>query len=170
MIAAALAGLDCSPAYDIATTLTNKTINGFTRLYRRVDNVTAALIANAGCTVLEEQTGVVRVLMYLSTDLSNALTRDPRITEVKHFVQQGVRRVLTPYIGEKNLPRMLPLIENTLGAYFKVLKQSEIIVDFKGIKARVNASDPSTVDVEIYYSPVFPLNWIVVTLNLRASL
>jgi len=50
------------------------------------------------------------------------------------------------------------------------LKKAQLIVDFKGIKDTRNTSDPSTVDVEVFYSPVLPLNWIVVTLNLRSTL
>ena len=170
LIAAALAGLDISATYDIATPLTNKSITGFKRIFRQLDNVTAAQVANAGCTVLQGRDAIINVMMYLTTDMSNPVTRNPRIVEVKHFIQQGTRSVLSSYIGQKNLPRLLPQIEGTLGSYFKALKQGELIVDFKNIKARVNGSDPSTVDVEVYYSPVFPLNWIVVTLNLRQSL
>lgn len=170
MIAAAVAGRDVSPVADIATPLTNQTIVGFKRLYRRVDNVTAALIANAGCTVLEEQTPVIRILMYLTCDMSTALTRDPRIVEVKHSIQKGLRNALNRFIGSKNLPKMRPQIQDTVGSYFKSLKLQEIIVDFTGINVTPNATDPSTVDVEAYYSPVFPLNWIMVTLNLRQSL
>lgn len=169
-IAAAVAGLDVSPAYDIATPLTNKSIVGFKRLFRQLDNVTAAQVANAGCTVLQGNQGNIKIMMYLSTDMSNVITRNPRIVEVKHFIQQGVRANLTRYIGQKNLPRLIPQIEGTVGAYFKSLKQSDLIVDYKNIKANVNQNDPTTVDVEVYYSPVFPLNWIVVTLNLRQSL
>jgi hypothetical protein len=170
MIAAAVAGRDVSPVTDIATPLTNATIVGFKRLYRRLDNVTAALVANSGCTVLEEQTPVIRILMYLTTDMSTVLTRDPRIVEVKHFIQQGLRVALNRYIGSKNLPKMQPQIRDTVGSYFKQLKQNEIIVDFTGINVKQNESDPSTVDVEGYYSPVFPLNWIVVALNLRQGI
>lgn len=169
MIASAVAGRDVSPISDIATPLTNANIVGFKRLYRRLDNVTAALVANSGCTVLEEQTPVIRILMYLTTDLSTPLTRDPRIVEVKHFIQQGVRSALNRYIGVKNLPKMQPQIKDTMGAYFKDLKRQEIIVNYTGINVKQNETDPSTVDVEAYYSPVFPLNWIMVTLNLRSS-
>lgn len=169
MIAAAVAGRDVSPVSDIATPLTNATITGFRRLHRRLDNVTAALVANAGCTVLEEQTPVIRLLMYLTTDMSTILTRNPRIVEVKHFIQQGLRGALDRYIGEKNLPRVQPQIRDTVGSYFKSLKQQELIIDYTGINVKQNETDPSTVDVEAYYSPVFPLNWIVVTLNLRSS-
>jgi hypothetical protein len=170
MVAAAVAGRDVSPVTDIATPMTNSTIVGFKRLYRRLDNVTASLVANAGCTVLEEQTPVIRILMYLTTDMSTALTRDPRIVEVKHSIQQGIRVALNRFIGSKNLPKMQTQIRDTVASYFKQLKQNEIIVDFTGINVKQNTSDPSTVDVEAYYSPVFPLNWIMVTLNLRQSL
>ena len=170
LIAAAVAGRDISPVNDIATPLTNATVSGFKRLYRRLDNVTASLVANSGCTVLEEQTPVIRILMYLTTDMSTSLTRDPRIVEVKHSIQQGIRSALQQYIGVKNLPKMQTQIRDTVGSYFKQLKQNEIIVDFTGIRVAQNTSDPSTVDVEAYYSPVFPLNWIMVTLNLRQSL
>lgn len=170
MIAAAVAGRDVSPVSDIATPLTNQTIVGFKRLYRRLDNVNAALVANAGCTVLEEQTPVIKILFYLTSDTSTALTRDPRIVEVKHYVQQGVRRALDRYIGVKNLPKMQGQVKDSVGSYFKSLKQKELIVDFTGIAVKQNEQDPSTLDVEAYYSPVFPLNWIVVTLNLRQSL
>jgi hypothetical protein len=170
MIAAAISGRDVSPASDIATTLTNSTLVGFKRLYRRLDNVTAALVANAGCTVLEEQTPFIKILFYITTDTSTAVTRDPRIIEVKHYVQQGLRRALDRYIGVKNLPKIQAQVKDSVGSFFKALKQKEIIYDFTGISVKQNEQDPSTLDVEAYYSPVFPLNWIVVTLNLRQSL
>lgn len=169
MIAVAVAGRDVSPVEDIATTLTNKTITGLKRLSRRLDGVTAAQVANAGCTVLQEETPVIRILMYLTTDMSDILTRDPRIVEVKHSVQQGMRRNLNKYVGAKNLPRLIPQVRNSVAVYLKGLKDSEIIADYKNVIVEVNAQDPSTLNIELFYSPVMPLNWIVVTLNLGMS-
>lgn len=169
MIAAALAGRDVSPVTDIATTLTNSTIVGFRRLNRNLDNVTASLVAQSGCTVLEYQQPVIRVMFYLTSDLSTPLTRNPRIVELKHFVQQGLRSALSRFIGAKNLPKIRAQIRDTAGAYFRDLRQRELIVNYTGVDVRQNESDPSTLDVEAYYSPVFPINWIVVTLNLRTS-
>jgi hypothetical protein len=166
MIAAALAGRDVSPVNDIATSLTNKTITGIKRLSRRLDGVTAAQVANAGCTVLQEETPVIRILMYLTTDMSDVLTRNPRVVEVKHYVQQGMRRVLRKYIGNKNLPRLIPQVRDTVNSYFRGLQDAEIISAYQKCVVEVNDQDPSTLDVEIFYSPVLPLNWIVVTLNL----
>jgi len=69
----------------------------------------------------------------------------------------------------KNLPKVRPQIKDTLSSYLGALKQAEIITNYTGVEVTQNASDPSTVDVVAYYSPVFPLNWIMVTLNLRSS-
>jgi hypothetical protein len=81
-----------------------------------------------------------------------------------------MRRALDRFIGVKNLPKMKGQVRDAVGSYFKSLKQKELIVDFTGVSVTQNEQDPSTLDVEAYYSPVFPLNWIVVTLNLRQSL
>lgn len=169
-IAAALAGRDVSPVNDIATTLTNKNIVGIRRLNRNLDNVTASLVANAGCTLLQDRNNAIRIMFYLTTDLSTPLTRNPRIVEVKHFIQQGMRGVLDRYIGVKNLPRVIPQVQGTVNSYFRSLKQANIISDFRPANVTQNTTDPSTLDVEAFYSPVFPVNWIVVTLNLRSSI
>jgi len=169
-LAVAMSGRDVSPVTDIATPLTRAQLVGFRRLNRRLDTVTASQVANSGVTVLEDSRGTIRVLMSLTTDLTSVLTRNPRIVEIKHFIQKGVRDTLDPYIGTKFLPSQIPAIESSLGSYFKALKLAEIITDYKGIKAVRNASDPSTVDVTAYYSPVLSLDWIVVTLNLRSTL
>lgn len=170
MMSCAVGGQDVSPARDIATPMTGVGVVGFNRLFRRLDEVTAALVTNAGCTVLEEQQPLIKIKMYLTSDISNALTRNPRIVEVKHYIQQGMRSNLNQFIGAKNLPSIRPQIERVAKAYFRGLKNRGIIVDFTGVKATPNANEPSTVDVEAYYSPVFPLNWIIVTLNLRQSI
>jgi hypothetical protein len=168
-LAVATAGRDVSPVVDIATPLTNQQIVGFNRLSRRLDEVTASQVALAGCTVLEPKRGQIKIKYYLTSDPSNALTRNPRIVEIKHFIQKGLRDNLDQFVGKKNLPSIRPQIQRVVTSYFTGLKNSNLIVNFTAIKVTPNANDPSTVDVEAYYSPVFPLNWIIVTLNLRQS-
>lgn len=167
-LAAAMAGRDVSPVGDVATPLTRAQIVGFRRLARRLDTVTASQVANAGTSVLENKFGNTRVMMALTTDTTSVLTRDPRIVEVKHFVQQGVRDVLDPFIGRKFLGNVTAQVETTLNNYLSALKQAELIAAFKGIRAVQNPQDPTTIDVEAFYSPVLPVNWILVTLNLSS--
>jgi hypothetical protein len=170
LLAAAVSGRDTSPAYDVAEPLLRKPVVGFSRLFRRVDPVTQAQVCNAGVTILEQQPAGILVKMDLTTDLSSVLTRTPSVIRIKDFVQKGTRTALTPYIGTKFLPSRTSEIENTLKSYLSSLVSGQIIAAFTGVKASPDANEPTTVNVVAYYSPILPLNWIIVTFNLRSRI
>jgi hypothetical protein len=170
LLAAAICGRDTSPAYDVAEPLLRKPVVGFTRLFRRMDPVTQAQVCNAGVTMLEEQPSGILVKMDLTTDVSSVLTRTPSVIRIKDFVQKGTRSALASYIGTKFLPSRTSEIENTLKSYLSALQGAQIITAFTGVKAVPDANEPTTVNVEAYYSPVLPLNWIIVTFNLRSRI
>lgn len=170
MLAAAVSGRDVSPAFDVAEPMTRKPIVGFTRLYRRLDSVTAAQTANSGLTLLEELPANIQVKFALTTNITSVLTRTPSIIRTKDFIQRGARAVLNPYIGAKLLTQRISEIEQTLTSYMSALQQAQIITAYTGIKAEQDANDPTIVNVVAYYSPVFPLLWIVITFNLRSSI
>jgi len=168
-LAAAVAGRDVSPAFDVAEPLTKKPIVGFSRLFRRLDSVTSAQTANAGITLLEEAGAGIDVKFGLTTDVSSVLTRTPSIIRTKDFIQRGVRSILSPYIGTKLLIQRISEVENTLTSYLASLQQAQIITAFNNVSAKQDPNDPTILNVEAFYSPVFPLLWIVVTFNLRSS-
>ncbi len=169
-MAAAIAGRDTSPAFDVAEPLTRKPIVGFRRLFRRMDSVTAAQTANAGITLLEELAAGIEVRFALTTDISSVLTRTPSVIRIKQFVQRGARSVLQPYIGSKLLVQRRAEIEQTLKSYLAALQQANIITGWTGVKAELDPNDPTIINVEAFYSPVFPLLWIVITFNLRSNI
>jgi hypothetical protein len=135
-----------------------------------MDPVTQAQVCNAGVTMLEEQPAGILVKMDLTTDVSSVLTRTPSVIRIKDFVQKGTRSALASYIGMKFLPSRTSEIETTLKSYMDALVQAQIIVAYSGIKASPDVSEPTTINVEAYYAPVLPLNWILVTFNLRSKL
>jgi hypothetical protein len=169
LMAAAVAGRDASPQFDVAEPITRKPVVGFNRLYRRMDSVTQAQTANAGLTLLEEQAAGIIIKFGLTTDLSSVLTRTPSVIRIKDFVQKGTRNALDPFIGQKFLTNKTTEIEQTLGSYLGSLQSAQIITGYTGVKATVDPADPTIVNVEAFYSPVFPLLWIVITFNLRSS-
>jgi hypothetical protein len=170
MMAAAVAGRDVSPAFDVAEPMTKKPIVGFKRLYRRMDSVTAAQVANSGLTLLEELASGIDIRFALTTDISSVLTRTPSVIRTKDFIQRGTREILSVYIGQKLLAQRTSDIEQTLTSYLSALQQAQIITAYQGVSASQDANDPTIVNVEAFYSPVFPLLWIVVTFNLRTSI
>jgi len=169
-LAAALIGTNVSPAFDVATPMTRKTLAGFKRLFRKMDETTMDLVANSGVTIIEDTNPVLRVRHALTTDMSGALTRELSIITIKDFVQQAMRFGLEQYIGEKYLLRLNNDIAITANSIMQQLVEMEIITAASGASVETDRGDPTMAIVEISYAPVFPLNYIKVTFNLRGRL
>ena len=169
-MAAAMSGSVVSPNYDVATPWTGRRLVGFTQLARQLDAVTANQIATKGVTILQDQPPFLKVRHGLTTDMTNILTKLPTITLIADEVQRQARVVLEGFVGLKFLPGILSQIEGRLAMMMKALVAAQIITAYTGIKANVSADDPTVAEVEAYYSPVFPLLYIVLTFHLRSSL
>jgi hypothetical protein len=169
-LAAALTGSVVSPNVDVATPWTGRKLVGFTQLGRQLDAVEQNQIAVKGVTILEDQPPFVKVRQGLTTDMTNVLTKLPTIVLIADEVQQQARGTLDKFIGIKFLPGILSQIEGRMSTMMKSLVAAQIISAYTGIKAKVAVDDPTVAEVEAWYSPVFPLLYIVVTFNLRSSL
>ena len=168
-LAAAMAGNRASPNIDVATPWTRARIVGFDQLARNLDAVEQNQVAVNGITVLTQRGTVLRVRQGLTTDMSNVLTKLPTVITIADEVQRASRRDLDRFIGIKFLPGVLSEIEGQLATTMKALKNAEIITAYTGIQARTT-NDPTVVEVEAFYQPVFPLLYIVITFNLRSNL
>ncbi len=69
----------------------------------------------------------------------------------------------------KFLGGVLGDIERTLKTTLRGLVSAQIIAKFASVKATPDPVDPTAVQVEVAYSPVLPLNYIVITFNLRSK-
>ena len=169
-IASAFAGLATNPIYDVATPVTNKRLTGFRRLIRSIDSVTMNQTAVSGLTVLEDLVPDFLIRQATTTNPATVLTREPTVIWIKDYVQQQMRIALDPFIGVKFLPTVLQDVESTVDNLLNALVNLEIITAFTGTSATQDENDPTLLKVDTYYSPVFPLLWIYVTLNLRTKL
>jgi len=169
-MSAAFAGLNVSPQYDVATPMTNKYLLGFKRLTRQLDSVEQNQTAISGLTVVEDLDPNLVIRQSLTTKIDNVLTRTPSVTAIADYVQQVARFNLQRFIGVKFLSSVLGDVETALANTLKMLVQAEIISDYKGVSAEVDASDPTICNVEAFYQPVFPLLWIICQFQLRTKL
>jgi len=167
-LAAAVAGSNVAPAYDVATPMTHRQIVGFKRLQRVMDEVEKNQTAMAGITVLEDLDPNIRVRQAFTTDMSSSLLREPTVTTTADFVQQAIRNALAQFIGVKFLGSVTSDIERVTKTALRGLQQAQIITRFSNVTATPDETDPTAVQVEAVYVPVFPLNYIVVTFNLRS--
>lgn len=170
MMAAALAGSVVSPNVDVATPWTGRMLVGFTQLARVLDPVEQNQVAVDGITVLEDRPPFLRVRHGLTTDMSNVLMKTPTVMMIADQVQRQSRATLEKFIGIKFLPGVLSQIEGRLSMMFKAQVKASIVGAYQGIKANVASDDPTVAEVEAYYTPVFPLLYIILTFHLRSSL
>ena len=167
-LAAAVTGIDVNVQFDVATPLTRKNVVGFRRLARRMDAVTMNQTAVGGVTLIEDLDPVMIIRHALSTDISTVLTREWSVTKIRDLVQQVTRANLDQFVGRKFVPSVLKDIELTTAATLRGLVEREIITAYTGIKAEQDTNDPTLCLLEAFYSPVFGVNWIKVTFNLRS--
>jgi len=169
-VAAALAGSVSSPNLDVATPWTGRRLVGFTQLGRVLDAVEQNQIAVKGVTVMEDRSPFLRVRHGLSTDMSNILTKTPTVIMIADQVQQQSRVTLDSFVGIKFIPGVLSQVEGRLAMMLKAFVKAQIISAYTGVKATVDADDPTVANVEAFYSPVFPLLYLILAFHLRSSL
>ena len=168
-LSAALVGNRVSPNRDVATPWTNAQLVGFSQLGRILDAVEQNQVSVNGITVLADQAPFIKVRHGLTTDMTNVLTKTPTIIQIADEVQKQSRAVLERFVGVKFLPGVLSQVEGRMSQMFIGLVNAQIVAGYTGISATVSADDPTVAEVEAYYSPVFPLLYLVVTFNLRSS-
>jgi hypothetical protein len=168
--AAAVAGAVVSPSVDVATPYTRRRLQGFTSIPRTLDPVTANQTAVAGVTLIEALTNLVRIRQGLTTNMQSVLTRLPTVTQIADFVQQQSRQALDQFVGTKFLSTRTNEVNVTMTALFKQLVQAEIVGAFTGISSSISPDDPTVLLFEAYYQPIFPLEYLVLTFNLRAQI
>lgn len=169
-MAAALAGSAASPAVDVATPYTRRRIQGFTRLPRIMDPIEANQTAVAGITIFEDLDPIIRIRQGFTTNMSSILTRLPTVTQISDFVQQQTRYTLDSFVGIKFLSSKANDVRVSLIAMLKGFVQAEIVGAWAGVSAVPDPIDVTTLDVEAYYSPIFPLLYLLVQYNLRTKI
>ena len=156
--AAAVSGAVVSPSVDVATPYTRRRLQGFTSIPRVLDPVTANQTAVAGVTLIDDLgNGFLRIRQGLTTNMSSILTRLPSVTQIADFVQQQSRAALDQFVGTKFLSTRTNEVNVTMTSLFKQLVQAEIVGAFTGISSNIDPNDPTILQFEAYYQPIFPL-------------
>jgi len=169
-LASMLAGSVVQPATDVATPWTGRKLFGIVGLARTLNAVQENQLAVRGVTVLTTLRNVIKVRQGFTTDMSNVLTKTPTVIQIADEVQQQARVTLDRFIGIKYLPGVLSQIEGQLSNTLKLLVKAEILTAYTGVRATPDETDVTTALVEAFYSPVFPLLYIIVTFHLRSQL
>jgi len=168
-IACALAGI--LSFYDPAEPSTHKTLSGFTALgagpFTRTQMNT---LASNGVCVIEDFRGNIRVRHGMTTDLTSADTQEISVVRAVDYTATLVRESLeATYIAKKIVSTTVASISSTTKSVLERLKEGNIIYDYKNIRVKQNTSEPRQIDVRFDLRPVYPCNWIEITLALYSS-
>jgi hypothetical protein len=169
-MAAAMSGTMCNPSIDVATPITRRQILGFKKLGRILDPTEANQTAVAGVSVVEQLESIMRVRHGLTTRMDTVITRTPSVQLTIQLVQMSIRQVLDPFIGQKFTPQILKAAETALLGMFQSLISQQIVSQVAGIVVSIDEDDPTIMRTESIYVPVFPLEYIVSTLQVRISI
>ncbi len=167
--AAAVCGASCNPSLDVATPWTRRQVLGFTSLGRVLDPTDANATAVSGVSIIEQVPAGLRIRQGLTTNVSTVITRTPSVTLTIQYVQQTMRTVLDPYIGNKLTGATIQAIQNKITGMFGQLIDQQIVQSVSGISVATDPNDPTILTAEAVYVPVFPLEYIVATLQITVS-
>jgi len=169
-IAAAMAGLNCNPANDVATTLTNQNLTGFSRLLVTFDDPTMDLMAANGLTLVLNNNGALLIRHYKTTDPSNVLVSEPTSTTIADYVSQQFRLTLAQFIGRKIVDGLTTDIQVVSNSLLKNLVDKQIISAYQNLVVVQNPNDPTEIDVTVTFQPIFSLLYLSVTFTVQTSL
>jgi hypothetical protein len=169
-MAAALAGLNCNPSNDVATTLTAQNLVGFSRLLITYDNATMDLMAADGLTLLLNNNGALYVRHYKSTDPSTILTSEPTCQTISDYVAQAFRADGQQFIGRKLIDSLVTDVSVVYNARMASLIANNIITGYNDLTVTPDSSDPTTVDVSVNFRPMFSLLYINISFSVVTSL
>lgn len=161
-LAAAYAGLDTSPRYDVAEPMTRKTLAGFVRAVGQSPTETeASVAARQGVTIIDDLSPTHRVRWAVTTDTRSVITREANFQKIDDEVHRRQRRELDRFIGTKGLSSRLADVEEALSAMYGGMV-GEIIAEFQPPSAAFDAQDPTNIVVEGRYRPIGAVNFITV--------
>lgn len=150
--------------------LTNRAISGFSMLHRSNDYFSPdqlATIAEGGTWVLEQRAvGSIVTSHQLSTDAVTIETRELSITNQLDNVSMFFRSLVSPLIGTRVISdSFLRTIRATMVGASEALVERGEIRDVKILKLYQDELQPDTIKVDIAVLPLYPLNYINITLQ-----
>lgn len=169
-IAAAVAGVRTSRAFDVADPSTRKEITGFDDVTDGLLRQEKILLLSKGVMVIENVADVHRIMQQVTTDLSTIENREYSVVETIDFVAATMRTSLENiYIGQKILSGTPSQVRSTILSLLNTMIQSELLTAAQNVQASIDGTDPTQINVSFEISPVFPLNFILITFSLSPN-
>lgn len=152
--------------------LTNESIAGFTRCIGSQDRYSERqlrMMSGGGLFVFQQDngTGPVKIRHQLTSDMSTVEKREDNIRTAMDYAAKFFRTVLTNFIGRFVLTTQISDAVNTvLSGAARLLVEQGVFLKCEIVAFRVNADDPTKLDVDVQARAPYPLNTIDITLTI----
>lgn len=167
---AAAGALGMLAARDVHIPLTRKTLAGFTGLGETRTATELALDSAAGLMVIEERNGVLRVRHGITTAAGNINTRELSVVRAKYDMGHRLRNTLDGIIGIVAPVQDAPgIVSSLVRGVLEQIALEGAISNYRNVKARLLASDLTTVEVRFEYTPAYPINNIIVNFTINTQ-
>jgi hypothetical protein len=161
-LAAGLAGMLSSPNINSGEPITKKNFQMFTSITNPFTREEMNRIAGAGNTIIEIQDGTPKVRHFLTTQPTNVLTREGKVTRQKIDISRTLKLVLdATVIGKRLLNRAtIALVESVISQTLDSKKDNLVIADYEITKLEISQTEPAQLDVEVEIKPMLDLDWV----------
>lgn len=167
-LAAAYAGIVANPSGDAATPLTRKSLVNVKNLstfnYTETDKNN---LGGSGVTVIENNRGNMRIRHALTTDITNVNRLTQSVVFIKDNIKKDLRSLLdSSYVGSKIDLSLPSRVSSSIDAFLKQKQADVIIKSYRNIQVVQDTTDPRTLRVSFDVAPIYPAEFIDVTISL----
>lgn len=166
-LAAAYAGKFSSQNL-VALPMTGKDLVGFALGdAAKITNIQLEQKVKDGITFIRRLASGGRVHRSITTTNSRlAVEQEQSVVRIRDFLAINIRRVLdTRFIGRPIVDGLTEAIKTATESFLRTQEDNGLISQFVGVRADVDSVEPRQINVSFDVQPVFPLNDIVVTVN-----
>lgn len=156
---------------NVAIPLTNKVLQGFTILRdRKFRTTTLGQLGGVGATVLQPVTGGGKVLAGRTTSQSGFVEDEEiSIIFIRDRVKQVLREGLQGFIGRVQDANTQGVITSRVSQIMSAMISQGLISGFENLRVERDKIDPRQFNVFCRFTPVYPLNFIFIDLEVGIS-
>lgn len=168
-MAAAVLGMYA--ARDVSVPLTRKLPAGFQGPYEARSINDAALDSAAGLFVVDNYLGNLRCRHSVTTLPNDPNKRESSVVRAKYEMALQLKYALDQsvvgvVISNEEIPTV---ISSAVSGILAQLVTLNIIDSYQGVLVQQNANDPTIVNVQFMYAPLYPINQIQVVFTINTS-
>lgn len=163
--AAAVAGIVCNASYSAGEPISGKSITGFDTVADIYTRYQKNRMASYGGFIIENASGNFKVRHALSTDISDIVKAELKITRITDSVSYTVSSALEAmFINTRNTgAQTISDMSSATRLILDGIVSLQDIVSYQNLSVVQSSIDPRQIDVSFQIQPAWDVNWILIT-------